>query len=439
MPIAVSPERPRTGVTRLTGGRLVKGDKLIEHDLWISSVTGKILHDQEVFYEHHVTPDEIIDLEGKILCPGFIDVQFNGAFGYDFSTIPEDGMEGYVKGLRKLNRHLIKTGVTSYLPTIPSNNPEIYQKTLPHLRPSGDSRNPLEGSESLGAHVEGPFISPTKNGIHSHDVLRTASNGFGDIEACYGSENLPLGSRGPITKITAAPEVEGVAQLIPEFTRRGIIFSVGHTEATYEDVTNAVRSGATMITHLFNAMRPLHHRNPGPFGVLGKAEETERPYFGVISDGIHLHPTTVKIAYNAHKDGFIIVTDAMKTVGQPDGVYEWTNGDRFIKKGSVLTLEGTDRLAGSCATLVENVSNFWTWSRASIPEVIKAVTYTPAKMLGIERAKGTIEADADADLLVLDPIEEADGQKRFEVEQVWKFGSLVFDRQREIVGYESRC
>lgn len=428
MPIAVSPERPRTGVTRLTGGRLVKGDQIVEEDLWISSVTGKILHSQEVFYEHHVVPDEIIDLKGKILAPGFIDVQFNGAFGYDFSTIPND-MSVYAKGLKRLNRHLIRTGVTSYLPTIPSQRPEVYHKALPYLGPSGGSRNPLEGSESLGAHCEGPFISPSKNGIHSQGVLQEAPNGFPDLEACYGAENLPKSGRSPIAKITAAPEVPGVRSLVSEVTKRGIVFSIGHTEATYEQAGEAIENGATMITHLFNAMRPLHHRNPGIFGVLGKAEEKQRPYYGVISDGIHLHPTTVKIAWNAHPDGFILVTDAMKTVGQPDGVYDWTNGDRFVKKGSLLTLEGTDTIAGSSASLTECASNFWTWTHASLPQVIAAVTSTPAKMLGLDRVKGTLEADADADLLVLDAREEADGKRVLEVNQVWKFGTMVHDKE----------
>lgn len=102
-----------------------------------------------------------------------------------------------------------------------------------------------------------------------------------------------------------------------------------------------------MITHLFNAMRPLHHRNPGVFGVLGIAETLQRPYFGVIADGIHLHPTSIKIAFNAHPEGFILVTDAMHLVGLPDGVYEWTNGESIVKKGPRLTLEGTlDKIAG---------------------------------------------------------------------------------------------
>ena len=383
-----------------------------------------------------MVPDEIVDLNGKILCPGFIDVQFNGAFGFDFSTIPED-MGQYHKGLKRLNRHLVRTGVTSYLPTIPSQKADVYHKALPYLAPTGSARNPLEGSESLGAHVEGPFISPTKNGIHSPEVLQEAPHGFADFEACYGADNLPYlgsGKRTPITMITAAPEVLGVMDAIPQITQRGVRFSIGHTEATFEQATDAIQAGATMITHLFNAMRPLHHRNPGIFGVLGKAEGKERPYFGIISDGIHLHPTTVKIAWNAHPHGFILVTDAMKTVGLPDGVYDWTNGDRWVKNGPLLTREGTDKIAGSSATLVECISNFWTWPHATIPEVIKAVTTTPAEMLGLQRVKGTLNPDADADLLVLDANEDSNGIRTLTVEQVWKFGMKVNDSSDDTFG-----
>ncbi|KAK4542203.1 hypothetical protein LTR36_007050 [Oleoguttula mirabilis] len=433
MPMAVSPERVRTGITRLTGGRLVKGNQLVEQDLWISSVSGKILRSQQVFYEHQVVPDEVVDLQGKILAPGFIDVQFNGAFGFDFSAVPED-MTEYQKGLKRLNRYLVRTGVTSYLPTLPSQRAGVYHKTLPYLGPSGGARNPLEGSESLGAHCEGPFISPSKNGIHSVEVLQEAPNGFSDMKACYGSESFPEDGKGPISMITAAPEVAGIRECIPEATRRGIRFAIGHTEATYEQAGEAIEQGATMITHLFNAMRPLHHRNPGIFGVLGKADGKERPYYGVISDGIHLHPTTVKIAWAAHPDGFILVTDAMKTVGLPDGVYDGMHGDRWVKKGPLLTREGSNTIAGSSATLIECVSNFWTWSHASIPEVIRAVTATPARMLGLEKIKGKLDPDADADLLVLEAQQDADGKRTLKVDQVWKFGTLVHDASDEQFG-----
>ena len=179
-------------------------------------------------------------------------------------------------------------------------------KLLPHLGPSGTHRIAEDGSESLGAHCEGPFLSPTKNGIHTVEVLIAADNGCSDLEQCYDAKNLePLESGGTVKMITAAPEVATMTSIIPEIVSRNIVFSVGHSEATYEDAAAAVAAGSTMITHLFNAMRPLHHRNPGIFGVLGIAESLPRPYFGIIADGIHLHPTSIKIAFSAHPDGFI--------------------------------------------------------------------------------------------------------------------------------------
>lgn len=419
MPAAVSPERPRSGITRLTGCRIIKNNTLVEEDLWLSSVTGRILRSQEVFYEHQAAPDEVIDLGGRIVCPGFIDVQFNGAFGFDFSQAPQDPVS-YRKGLKELNRKLIGTGLTSYLPTITSQKPELYHSALPYLGPSGAARDADEGAESLGAHVEGPFLSPTKNGIHSPEVLQSATS-FADLEACYGADNLVN-----IKKLTAAPEVGNMTSIIPEVVNRNIIFSIGHTEATYEEASAAVAAGAKMITHLFNAMKPLHHRNPGVFGILGHPS-THTPFFGVIADGIHLHPTTVKIAYAAHPEGMILVTDAMSLAGLPDGTYNWTNGDSIIKKGSNLTLSGTDKIAGGCATLLDCVNNFLNWSNASIPEAVRAVTVTPAKMLGLEGVKGSLNADADADLLVLSE-EVAGEEKRLLVDQVWKFGRLVHER-----------
>ena len=146
--------------------------------------------------------------------------------------------------------------------------------------------------------------------------------------------------------ITAAPEIGLISSAISSVVSHSIIFSIGHSEASYEEASRAVEEGATMITHLFNAMRPLHHRNPGIFGVLGKVESNPRPSFGIIADGIHLHPTTIKISFNAHPDGCILVTDAMHLLGLEDGTYEWTNGQRIVKTGSLLTLEGSDKIAG---------------------------------------------------------------------------------------------
>ncbi|KAK2014220.1 N-acetylglucosamine-6-phosphate deacetylase [Colletotrichum eremochloae] len=431
MPIA-TPKTPKNGITKFTNCRLVKGDALVQEDIWISSVTGKIIHSQAAFFDDLSLPDETINLGGRIVSPGLIDCQLNGAFGFNFSTLLDD-MTQYGKKVRELNKKLVATGVTSYVPTLTSQRPELYQKALPHLGPSAGSQAARDGAESLGAHVEGPFLNPSKNGVHNVDVLQEAET-FNDLKNCYGADNIEPATNGatiPIKMITAAPERGNMTEIIPQLRKRGIIYSIGHSEATYEEASAAVAAGATMITHLFNAMRPLHHRNPGVFGVLGTAESLNRPYFGIISDGIHLHPTTIKIAYNAHPDGFILVTDAMHMMGLPDGSYQWTNGqdvNNIIKVGSTLLLEGTSTIAGSAVTLMECVNNFLRWSGAGIPKALKAVTATPAAMLGLQGVKGSLEDGADADLVVLSE-EMRDGATQLIVDEVWKAGGLVSTRK----------
>lgn len=425
--MAISPPmRPKNGLTKFTNCRLLRGLSLVEEDLWVSSITGKIINSQATFYDELNLPDVTIDLGGRIVAPGMIECQLNGAFGFNFSTLLDD-MSQYGKKVKEVNRSLVKTGVTSYIPTITSQRPELYQKALPFLGPSGRARLAEDGAESLGAHCEGPFLNPCKNGVHNVDVMREAHT-LSDLEECYGAANISPASDGgeiPVKMITAAPERGQMVDLIPGLRERGIIFSIGHSEATYEDASAAVGKGATMITHLFNAMRPLHHRNPGIFGVLGIAESLPRPYFGIISDGIHLHPTTIKIAYDAHPDGFILVTDAMHLVGLPDGAYPWTNGEytcNIVKKGSKLLLENSETIAGSSITLLECVNNFLAWTGHSIPQALRAVTATPAAMLGLEEVKGTLAPGADADLIILT---EAEGGRELKLDEVWKFGSRV--------------
>lgn len=416
-----------SGVLKFTNCLLVKGDELVKDDLWVSSVSGKILNGQEILYEHRTAPDQIVDLGGRILSPGLIDTQLNGAYGFDFSVIPDEGTVAYGKGVMHVNRSLVSTGVTSYLPTLTSQPPEVYHKALLFLGPSGASRDPLYGSESLGAHCEGPFLNPTKNGIHNASVLQSPVNGISDISDCYGPANIDSSA---IKLVTLAPELPGALSCIPELNNRGIIVSIGHSEASYEEAKAGIKSGASMITHLFNAMRPLHHRNPGIFGLLGTPSSSiVKPYFGIIADGIHLHPTSIKIAWNAHPDGFILVTDAMRLAGMPDGTYDWTNGSRIIKNGSLLTLEENGKIAGSSIQLIDCVSNFLNWTGATVPEALKAVTETPAKMLGLQDLKGTLKEGADADLVVLDLTQDSvGGEKKLVVDEVWKFGVKVFDK-----------
>jgi N-acetylglucosamine-6-phosphate deacetylase len=155
--------------------------------------------------------------------------------------------------------------------------------------------------------------------------------------------------------ITMAPELPGAMETIQRLTAQGIIVGIGHTVATYEQTVAAVQAGAKMVTHMFNAINSLHHRDPGPFGVIIATKDIrsltqlstfERPYFGIICDGIHLHPASINLAYSAHPRGFILVSDATMFMGMQDGIYDGNNGQRVEKRGDRLTLQGTDIIAG---------------------------------------------------------------------------------------------
>ena len=460
-----------SNITKFTNGRLVHDGALINADLWVDSSTGKILSSQSAFYSNGAVAGKIVDLKGRILSPGLIDVQLNGAHGFNFS-VPENH---YATRLQATARKLIKSGVTSYVPTVTSNKPEVYHAVLPYLGTS-KLRSAEEGAESLGAHVEGPFLSPCRNGIHPAEVLIQAET-FMDVESCYGADNFHN-----IKMITAAPELGKMQTLIPEFTERGIVFSIGHSDATFEQAQAAVAAGATMVTHMFNAMRPFGHRDPNIFGLLGQSSspvnspssspqtsrpasilespktsrpgsprtsrrstprsslsifstaaqlsaprlaepETGKPFFGLIADGIHLHSSSVQIAHAAHPSGTILVTDAMQLAGCADGTYDWTNGERIIKKGPILTLEANGRLAGSAIELIDCVNNFKKWTNCSVAEALGCVTSTPANMLGegVVDRKGALKPGMDADLVVLD--ETSDGT--LVVDEVWKYGTRV--------------
>ena len=205
------------------------------------------------------------------------------------------------------------------------------------------TRNAEDGAESLGAHCEGPFINKEKNGIHKQDVLQKPS-GIKSLEACYGEENL----RPPrVTMVTLAPELDPSDSIIQNLRARGITVSIGHSTATHAQAVSALRQGATMITHLYNAMPQPHHREAGIIGLIGSKDAPRRPWFGLIADNVHVHPSMVRVAYSTHPKGCVLVTDAMAVLGLPDASYPWTNGETLEKTGSKLTLKGTDgKLAG---------------------------------------------------------------------------------------------
>ncbi|KAJ1720680.1 N-acetyl-glucosamine-6-phosphate deacetylase [Coemansia erecta] len=377
-------------ITQFYNCRVLKDHKLVEDYLYVQD--GKIIDPEKMFWDAKRKPDFRIDCKGGIVSPGYIDVQINGAYGYDFSNdtdIIEEAVSNISKGL-------LLQGCTAYCPTTVSSRPDVYHKVLKHLGPrEGSIEN---GAAILGAHVEGPFISPQKKGAHELATLRTAKNGLEDFDECYGLENL----RKYVAYVTMAPEVEGALESIPKLIEStGINISSGHSNATTAEASQAFKNGANMITHLFNAMHAFHQRDPGIIGLLGSSDSSSRPFYGIICDGIHVHPHSVMIAYYAHPQGACLVTDAMSAQCLPDGYYKLGEMDVDVNGGHVY-IKDTNTIAGSIITMAECVRNFIKFTGASKVEALENATLHPAQMLGISDKKGSLVHGADADLLILD-------------------------------------
>jgi N-acetylglucosamine-6-phosphate deacetylase len=390
-------------------------------ELWVDLMSGLILDVKESNIPQQYS---VIDLNGDLLSPGFIDIQLNGAFGFDFSDSQYgDGTdEAFVAGFKDVCKRLIKSGVTSFCPTLPSTFPEVYHKVLKHMHPERTS----EGAESLGLHLEGPFLSPLKPGCHPMAAIITAPEGIETMKKIYGEEDL---RKAKI--ITLAAEQEGVMESIPALADMGLTISMGHSVLTYKGGCEAIQKGATMITHVYNAMTQPHHRETGLFGLLGandrdlNSNSTEkmniRPYFGVIVDGIHVHPSGVKIAYHAHPEGCCLVTDAMFLMGLPSGTYNW-GMQKVVKKDMKVYLEGTDTIAGSAVELDTSLMNLVNWAEIPIAEAIKTCTVNPAKAIGVYGKKGSLKPGADADLTILD--------RSGKVKRVYKLGHKVYETSK---------
>ncbi|WVQ82742.1 N-acetylglucosamine-6-phosphate deacetylase [Cryptococcus sp. DSM 104549] len=419
-------------IVRFTNGYLAMPDGTAKKaDLYISSTTGKIISGQSSFFSHHL-PSRTVDLHGQLLAPGLIDVQINGAFAIDFSELDlekgEEGEREYLEGLEKVARRLVRYGTTSFVPTIITQKVELYAKLLRLLSP----RSPPGSAHILGYHAEGPFLHPLRRGAHSSTLLLTVpavldsespssspdtstpaqdsrytppSNSVKQdpIEAfdkVYGTAGL---DQPGVKIITLAPDVEGVMGCIPALVERGVTVSIGHSDATLEQAEEAMDKGARMITHLFNAMPPIHHRDPGVIGLLG--HPTRRPYYGIIVDGLHSHPNTVRIAYGACKEGCVLVSDAQSIMDPslPDGVLDWRPGIKFRKEGLKVLVDGTNTLAGSAAPLAPLVTNLSHFASIPLPEALLTATLHPAQLLGpdISEHKGQLTEGFDADLCVM--------------------------------------
>ncbi len=319
-----------------------------------------------------------IDATGLLLSPGFMDLQCNGAFGHDFTANPET--------IWPVAARLPQYGVTSFLPTIitsPLATVTAAQAVLQH-RPAN-----FVGARPLGLHVEGPFLNPAKRGAHNPQHLRLP-----EVKAV---ENWSI--EHGVRLVTLAPELPNALEVTRLLVGRGVVVSAGHSMATFEEARRGIEAGITYGTHLFNAMPAFEHRAPGLAGAL----LTEaRVAFGLIPDGVHLHPAVVTLAWQAAgPERVTLVTDAMAALGMRPGRYRLGDLNVIVDNVSARLADG--RLAGSILGLDAAVRNLRAFTECSVEEAIATVTATPAKVLGLAHQRGQISPGFVADLVLLTP------------------------------------
>jgi N-acetylglucosamine-6-phosphate deacetylase len=347
-----------------TPEEVIKGNILIEE--------GKI---KEIGDFTPPTGAEMIDLEGKIVAPGFIDVHTHGLGGYD-------AMDGR-SAIEEISALLPRYGVVGFLPTGVASS---HQALLNFLRDVKEAKR--RGAKILGAHLESPYISMEKRGAQPPEAIRPVN--MQEIE-----ELIEAG----VKMVTIAPEVEGALEAIKRLKDAGVIVSLGHSNASWEEALKGINAGISKATHTFNAMPSLNHRNPGCVGI---ALVDERVACEVIADFIHLHQIIVKLIIKAKgKDKVILITDSTSYAGLPDGEYKWMDGRIVVKKeGRISFKDAPDVLAGSTLTLDQAVRNVASLG-FPLKDVIQMASLNPAREAGLE-GMGKIEVGANADLVVLD-------------------------------------
>lgn len=343
-----------------------------------------------------ITPEsgeEVIDGNGMLLLPGFIDIHSHGCVGFDFTTATTDEIE-------TMRKFYLANGITSVLATTMTIDLPTYRTAVSNIGTA--MKQESEGSHLLGINMEGPFFSPAKKGAHDERYLLPPTNEvFDELDKLSGNH---------IVLIDVDPTLENALPFIRTYKEKGKVISLAHTPCDYELACEAVKAGADHITHLFNAMNGLHHRAPGLLGALSDNEM----FAEMICDGIHIHPSVIRMMFKLSPEKLILISDSMSAAGLEDGFYE-LGGQKVCVKDSKATLEdGT--IAGSTVTVYEALKRTVSFG-VPLEKALLSATLIPARSIHMEDIVGSIEVGKRADLILSDPA--------LNLKQIWKSGKNV--------------
>src|SRR3954471_1649950 len=320
---------------------------------------------------------DVVDATGHWIVPGFIDIHNHGGGGASFCGPVDD----VLKAVDTHRRH----GTTTLVASTVTDDMDFLVKQ------AGLLSELAEQGEIAGIHFEGPFISPCRKGAHSEELLR-------DPDPAEVRKLIDA-ARGQARMVTLATELPGGIDSVRLLAEHGVLAAVGHTDATYEQTVAAIDAGATVATHLFNAMPALGHRSPGPIAAL---LEDERVTVELINDGTHLHPASLQLAFHhAGADRVAFITDAMDAAGAGDGRYQLGPLEVEVSEGVARLVEGGS-IAGSTLTLDRAFKRSVAVDGISVEDTVRALSANPARLLGLDDKVGSLEPGKDADLVVLD-------------------------------------
>ncbi|MFF9135125.1 N-acetylglucosamine-6-phosphate deacetylase [Streptomyces sp. NPDC014806] len=358
---------------------------------------GRVVVDGTRIAAHAPQDAQIVDVRGHWLVPGFVDLHNHGGGGASFTSGTVDDV---LTGIRTHRLH----GTTTLVASTVTGDMDFL------TRRAGLLSELAEQGEIAGIHFEGPFISPCRKGAHSEELLR-------DPEPAEVRKLIDA-ARGHARMVTLATELPGGIDSVRLLAEHGVIAAIGHTDATYEQTREAIDAGATVATHLFNAMPPIGHRSPGPITAL---LEDERITVELIDDGVHLHPAALQLAFHhAGADRVAFITDAMDAAGFGDGRYMLGPLEVEVADGVARLVEGGS-IAGSTLTLDRAFKRAVTVDGLAVEDAVKALSANPARLLGLDDRIGSLEPGKDADLVLLDG--------NFDVRGVMRRGEWVVSPQ----------